>query len=85
MVLRFDRFGYVRWPYAAPIPRRIIELIPRTLGRESRCEGAIESGWSRAKSHRATAIGAGGALLGGIFGGGKGAGIGVGRRGRCRS
>ena len=77
MVLRFDRL-VMPDGRRAPIRAEIVELYHAPSGEKVDVEGAIESGGRGRKSIAHTAIGAGaGALLGGgIFGGGKGAGIG---------
>jgi hypothetical protein len=74
MVLRFDRL-VMSHGRRAPIHAEVVELYHAPSGEKVSVEGAIESGGRGRKTVEHTAIGAG-ALLGGIFGGGKGAGIG---------
>jgi hypothetical protein len=74
MVLRFDRL-VMSDGRRAPIHAEIVELYHAPSGEKVDVEGAIESGGRGRKTIEHTAFGAG-ALLGGIFGGGKGAGIG---------
>jgi hypothetical protein len=74
MVFRFDRL-VVSHGRRAPIHAEVVELYHAPSGEKVDVEGAIESGERGRKTIEHTAIGAG-ALLGGIFGGGKGAGIG---------
>ena len=82
MVLRFDRF-VMPDGRRAPIHAEIVELYHAPSGEKVDVEGAIESGGRGRTSVVHTAIGAGaGALLGGIFGGGKGSGDRVHRRRR---
>ncbi len=72
MVLRFDRL-VMPDGRRAPIHAEIVELYHAPSGEKVDVEGAIESGGRGRTSIVHTAIGAGaGALLGGIFGGGKG-------------
>lgn len=76
MVLRFDRL-VMPDGRRAPIHAEIVELYHAPSREKVDVEGAIESGGRGRKTIEHTVIGAGaGALLGGIFGGGKGAGIG---------
>jgi hypothetical protein len=76
MVLRFDRL-VMPDGRRAPIHAEIAELYHAPSGEKVDVEGAIESGGRGRKTIEHTAIGAGaGALLSGIFGGGKGTGIG---------
>jgi hypothetical protein len=76
MMLRFDRLVMPDGRRAS-IQAEIIELYHAPSGEKVDVEGAIESGGRGRKSIEHTTIWAGaGALLGGIFGGGKGAGIG---------
>jgi len=72
MVLRFDCL-VMPDGRRAPIRAEIVELYHAPSGEKVDVEGAIESGGRGRKSLEHTAIGA---LLGGIFSGGKGAGIG---------
>ena len=73
MMLKFDRL-VMPDGRRAPIRAEIIELYHAPSGEKVDVEGAIESGRRGRKTVEHTAIGAGaGALLGGIFGGGKGA------------
>jgi hypothetical protein len=75
-MLRFDRL-VMPDGRRAQIDAEIVELYHAPSGEKVDVEGAIESGGRGRTSVSHTAIGAGaGALLGGIFGGGKGAGIG---------
>ena len=75
MMLRFDRL-VMHDGRRTPIHAEIVELYHAPSGEKVDVEGAIESGGRGRKSIEHTVIGAGaGALLGGIFGGGKGAGI----------
>ena len=76
MTLRFDRLLMSDGRRAA-IHAEIVELYHAPSGEKVDVEGAIESSSRGRKSVEHTVIGAGaGALLGGIFGGGKVAGIG---------
>jgi hypothetical protein len=76
MMLRFDRL-VMPDGRRAQIHAEIAELYHAPSGEKVDVEGAIESGGRGRKTIAHTAIDAGaGALLGGIFGGGKGAGIG---------
>jgi hypothetical protein len=85
MVLRFDRL-VMPDGNRAPIHAEIVELYHAPSGEKVDVEGAIESGGRGRKTIEHTAIGAGaGALLGGIFGGGKGARDRVDHRRRRRS
>ena len=85
MMLRFDRL-VMPDGRRAPIQAEIIELYHAPSGEKVDVEGAIESGGRGRKSIEHSVIGAGaGALLGGIFGGGKGAGIGSHRWRRRRA
>ena len=73
MMLRFDR---VVMPDGrrARIHAKLVELYDAPSGERADVEGAIQSGGRGRTTVIHTAIGAGaGALLGGIFGGGKGA------------
>lgn len=71
MVLRFDRL-VMSHGRRAPIHAEVVELYHAPSGEKVSVEGAIESGGRGRKTVEHTAIGAGaGALLGGIFGGGK--------------
>jgi hypothetical protein len=73
MGLRFDRL-VMPDGRRAPIHAEIVELYHAPSGEKVDVEGAIDSGGRGRKSIEHTAIGAGaGALLGGIFAGGKGA------------
>ena len=74
MMLRFDRL-VMPDGRRAPIHGEIVELHHAPSGEKVAVEGAIESGGRGRKSVEHTIIGAGSrALLGGIFGSGKGAG-----------
>jgi uncharacterized protein YcfJ len=75
MMLRFDRL-VMPDGRRVPIHAELVELYDAPSGEKVDVEGAIQSGGRGRTSVVHTAIGAGaGALLGGIFGGGKGAGI----------
>src|SRR5262249_30649457 len=76
MMLRFDRL-VMPDGRRAPIHAEILELYHAPSGDKVDVEGAIESSSRGRRSIEHTVLGAGaGALLGGIFGDGKGAGIG---------